>query len=206
MYLYRCEDTLEGIFTAIYRVYEDKRSADEVLISVSEEYLLFYTEVVVTTDYNRSMKVARTLRKKFGEEDYLFICYALASSEEDKAQAVFRTIAKGIRDSVGVHHLFDAMADQYVNRAYKLGNAASRECSHLRGFLRFQECEGKVLFAKIGPHHDLVPFLMPHFADRFSMESFIIYDEVREKMGMHIPGKGWYMASAVPENIEEAAS
>ena len=37
---------------------------------------------------------------------------------------------------------------------------------------------------------------MPHFADRFPLENFVIYDEVRGLYGLHPAGKDWYVVSA----------
>ena len=40
-YVYQCEDTLEGIFTAIYNIYRDKRNLPDTRITVQEEFVLF---------------------------------------------------------------------------------------------------------------------------------------------------------------------
>lgn len=41
-------------------------------------------------------KVARTLRRRFGEQAWEAISYALASEEADKSQAVYETVAAGL--------------------------------------------------------------------------------------------------------------
>lgn len=47
MVVYRCEDSLEGIFTAIYRAYEEKRNHTDTLICITEEVLLFSEDIEV---------------------------------------------------------------------------------------------------------------------------------------------------------------
>ena len=37
---------------------------------------------------------------------------------------------------------------------------------------------------------------MPHFADRLSVENFMIYDEKRELFGVHPARKDWYLVTA----------
>lgn len=194
MYVYRCRDCLESIFTAIYRVYEDGRGRENVILSLDGDPILFSTDVIVETDEVRCGKVIRTLRERFGPEDYENICLALASPDPEKAQAVYGTIARGLADKCGRGHLFDALADENVNKAFKLARNAERENCHLRGFTRFEELEQGILYARIGPRNDLLAFLMPHFADRFPEENFVLHDTGRNLFGVHRAGdKAWYL-------------
>jgi len=194
---------MEGIFTAIYKVYEDKRDVEDVLLTTSDEAYLFSEDILVEIDPVRSDKVAHTLWRKFGEEDYLRICYSLTCSDEEKAQAIFHTVSQGIAHKLRPGHLYDAMADPFVNKAFKLANNAERECHHLEGFLRFQECENHILYARIGPRNNLLTFLMPHFSDRMPMESFLIYDTVHGKLGLHEKEKGWCLMENIWESDQQ---
>ena len=92
MIVYRCEDSLEGIFTAIYNIYEDRCRPEDTRISLTEELLLFARYVPVTVDKQKALKVIHTLKRRFGEEDYRKICFALASPDEEKAQAIYRIL------------------------------------------------------------------------------------------------------------------
>ncbi|MCH5342880.1 MAG: TIGR03915 family putative DNA repair protein [Acetatifactor sp.] len=186
MIVYQCEDSMESIFTAIYRAYEEKSRPEDTKVSLTDELLLFAESVPVETDMEKAQKVARTLRKTFGEDDYFRICMALASSDPEKGQAVYRTIALGLRNRCRAGHLFDDLADEHIQHAFSLARGASREYDHLRGFLRFQEMdEDRILYAKIGPKNNIMEFLMSHFADRFPGENFMIYDENRDLVGIH---------------------
>lgn len=193
MKIYRCEDTLEGIFTAIYNIYEDNRQDNDVMIRVDDETFLFAEDIRVTTDCEKSTKVIRTLRRRFGEENYQWICFALASEDAEKAQAVYGTVAEGLRLNSQSGHLFDNLANQQVHKAFELARAASHETMHLQGFLRFQEVKGGILYASIAPKNNILTFLMPHFSDRFPIENFMIYDENRGMIGIHAAGSEWYL-------------
>lgn len=193
MTVYRCEDSLEGIFTAVYLAYEEKRKPGDTCLSLDQEPLLFAEDVTVVPDEVKTGKVMRTLKRRFGEEDCLRLCMALASEERDKAQAVYRTVADGLSRRAGQGHLFDNLADDHVCRAFALARNTSREIDHLRGFVRFQELQGGVLYAGIGPKNNILTFLMPHFADRLPSENFVIYDDKRNWFGVH-PARGqWYL-------------
>lgn len=194
MTVYQCEDTLEGIFTCIYRAYEEKRDCSNTVISLTDELLLFAEYVPAAADEEKARRVAETLRKRFGEEDYMRVCLALASDDTQKASAVYRTVAAGISGRCGKGRLFDRLSDPWVNKAFALSRAVGNEVHHLKGFLRFQELEGGALFSSIGPKNDVMTFLMPHFAERFPMENFMIFDENRYCFGIHPAAGGWYLA------------
>lgn len=193
MIVYQCEDSLEGIFTAIYNAYEDRNKPEDTRISLTEELLLFAEYVPVKADKSKTLKVISTLKRRFGEEDFQKLCFALASPDEEKAQAIYRTVAAGLSTGCGRGQLLDNLADTNVHKVFSLSRAANNEFLHLRGFVRFQELENGVLYTRIGPKNNVLTFLMPHFADRFPMENFMLYDAGRNLFGIHPAGKQWYL-------------
>ena len=196
MLVYQCEDSLEGIFTAVYTAYEEKREPSDTMLSLEEELYLFAEYQTVKPEPEKAVKVMRTLKRKFGEEDYMQLCLALSAPNSQKAQAVYQTIALGLAGKKAAWgHLLDNLANDYVNQTFSLARGAMNENCHLKGFVRFQELEGGILYSKIGPKNNLLTFLMPHFADRFPMENFILLDEKRNLFGVHPAGGQWYLLS-----------
>ena len=193
MIVYRCEDTAESVFTAIYQAYEEKRDHRETYLSLTDDPMLFAEAIEVRADPVKSRKVINTLNRRFGGENSLQLSMALASEEADKAQAVYRTVAAGLAGNCRPGHLFDNLADDYIHRAFALARGVSTETGHQKQFLRFQELENKVLYSCIGPKNDVLVFLMPHFADRLPIENFMIYDEKRNLFGIHPAGGSWYL-------------
>jgi len=193
MTVYRCEDSLESIFTAVYLAYEEKRDPADTCISLTDEPVLFAEDVYVTPNQEKMNKVMRSLYRIFGEKDYMSLCMALASRDEGKAQAVYRTVVDGLSSGRGKGHLFDNLANDEVHRAFALARAVGRETGHLREFIRFQELENGVLCAKIAPENNVITFLMPHFSDRLPQENFMIYDEQRGIYAIHPARKQWYL-------------
>lgn len=211
-YVYRCEDSLEGIFTAIYNIYQDRRNLPDTRISVQEEFMLFAEYVSVETDTQRALKVMRKIREQFGEKDYYALCMALGSYDVKKAQAVYKTIAYGLVEKPAKGHLFDHLTDDNVLTAFQLSNTVSRELQHLCGFVRFKELENGILFSDISPKNHVLVALMEHFSDRLPSENFAIFDVGRKLYGIH-PAKGqWFLAGGeemaaklleVRESVEE---
>lgn len=194
-YVYQCEDSLEGIFTTIYRIYEDKHHLPDTRICLEEENLLFAEYITVETDVERAIKVMRTCREKFGERDYYGLCMALVSADMEKAQAVYKTIAYGLEKKTKQGHLFDHLTDDYVLKAFKLSANANRDAHHWIEFLRFRELENGILYAVVAPKCQVMNNLMDHFSDRFPSENFAIFDEKRRLFGIH-PYRGqWFLAT-----------
>ena len=94
-----CEDSMEGIFTGIYEAYEKRQSLDNIHLTVGEvaQPSLFSAYEYVKPKEEKAEKVMCTLKKKFSEEDYRTICYALSSPDKRKADAVFHTIVWGLK-------------------------------------------------------------------------------------------------------------
>lgn len=189
-----CEDSLEGIFTGIYDAYLLKKPHEQIHICVGEErnYRLFAVYEDHKPDEQKAVKVARTIGREFGSEAYMSICRALASPEADKGEAVYKTVVAGLK----MRNKKDVMGnliDPYVHRVFELARFTANEAHYHVEFLRFRELENGILYAEIGPKNNIITFIMPHFADRFPLENFVIYDEKRNIHGMHPKGADWYL-------------
>lgn len=196
MRVYQCEDSLEGVCTAIYRAYEEHADHRDAWIRADRELMLFGEYIEVETDPERAEKVLRTLRRRFGQEDYGDLCMALATPDPDKAQAVYQTVVYGLRAGSAPGHLLDHQTDPYVLQTFRLARKAGREFSQLREFLRFRELERGILYAENQMKNRVLPYLMVHFADRFPQEDFAIRDIDRGLLGVHPAGGAWYLTDS----------
>lgn len=199
-----CEDSLEGIFTAIYDAYALREGHEHIHIQVGGEdnYRLFATYLYSNPDYVKTDKVVRTLKSRLGEEVYLAICRAAASFYPDKGEAVYRTVVDGITAGSG-RRTMENLRNPYITRTFELARYTGNEAHHEIEFLRFKELRQGILYAKIGPRNNVVAFIMPHFADRLATENFMIHDEKRDLFGVHPAGKEWYLVSGTEKTVQE---
>lgn len=208
MYIFVCEDSIDGIFTGIYDAWASKYGLKNICLttnSSNENLNLFYQYVSITTDVTKSQKVAKTLMERLGEDVYGQLCQAAVSTIEkinrneqlQKADAIYKTVVFGLSLTDG-SKVLNYLGDPYVNYVFKLSRATGNEAHHLTGFLRFAELENGVLFAKIHPKNNVLPILAEHFTDRFPLENFIIYDENRKLAAIHKKEKH-YMLADVPD-------
>lgn len=189
-----CGDSQADIFTAIYRAYEWKLNLEQTFLQIGEEETLrlFARYITVEQDSLRAERTARTILTRLGEDTYEQICYALSAPDSQRAQAVFRTVAAGFSGLIK-GPLMQCLTNPDIHKVFSLARGASNEAHHLLGFLRFREISGKVLLAEYTPKNNITDLIMPHFADRFPNEDFLIYDRIRGISGVHPAGKEWFL-------------
>lgn len=195
-----CENTICGIFTAIYESYEWKLDPKdtEIQLSFDGDRKLFAEYYESVPSEEKMKKVENTLIRDFGRFFYRDVALTLSSNSNEKAQAVYQTIALGLTLERKAQ-VMEYLSNPWVLSMFRLSRNAMREEDHLRGFLRFEELENGVLYSKIGPENDLLGFLAMHFSDRFPQENFMIYDEKRNYFVVHPKGQEWYYVNDVVE-------
>ena len=191
-YVIRCEDSLEGIFTAIYEAFVLKKETcdtwgEHISIAIGEggNYSLFQRDVYVKTDNDRALKVINTIKSKTGYMAYNQILGALCHYDEERGTVCFRYLIRAFR--VGPR-ISEYMADPYVMRVFELSRKTGNEVQRLKGFLRFRDM-GKFLYAKVEPKCNVIPQFISHFESRYPGEHFIIFDKKRNLAALHQAGK-----------------
>ena len=186
-----CEDTPEGIFSAVYYAYEQKYSPNNTKVELGEieNFELFANYIQVQTDYEKAKKVDRTIAGKFGEISYSYLWHALYSKEKERGDAVYHTIARGLARAYK-GELVNFLQDPYVLAVSKMHQNVWCEAHHYMGFVRFQELKNGILYSEIEPKNHVLPIIAEHFADRFPKENFMIRDKRRNLYIVHEAGKG----------------
>lgn len=194
--IYVCDDSLEGILSAVHAAYMSRYGHvyQSIEIGVSRNFSLFSEVVPVVTDMDKAMRVADAVVHKISGFAWQWIKYGAMSCYEDKADIIYKFLVGGFRIGPKVT---ECLADPVVNRLMKLSRGVSRETDHMYGFLRFRELERGILFAAIAPKHHQVPLIAGHFADRFPMENWMIYDELRHEVCVHPAGGDWFLTDSV---------
>ncbi len=213
MYVFLCEDSIDGIFTGIYDAWASGYGHANVALSARplENYALFDEYIPVATSAEKSAKVARTLQARLGAEIYQELCQAASASERhagkrdamDKADALYKTVvlALSLKNGRNVLHY---LGEPCVSRVFQLSRSAWNETHHLMGFLRFRELKSGLLFAQIRPRHHVLPLLGAHFSDRLPQENFLICDAGRRQALLHPAGQGFFLTDAKDLDLEAA--
>lgn len=200
-HIYLCDDSIDGIFTAIYLAWSSRYGHANIKIeekcegSKYSNIELFSEYIAVDTDMELSSKVAASIKTKISEEAFEMTCRVALSDYLGKADLIYRFLILGF--SVG-GSITECMNNEVVNRFFRVNHYVGREAYHFIEFIRFSEQENGLLASVIHPKSNVLTLIVPHFADRFPMERFLIYDGNRKLAAFHIPGKPWFMAQ-VPE-------
>ena len=197
-YVLLCEDSTEGILTGVYEAYQFKKkmgieSHDCIHLATEEPDIqrLFTEYEHIQTDSVNAGKVTETIIARLGNETWYRLSMAMVSCLAEKADAVYHTIVLGLKTHD--RNITDRLQEDCVQRAFKCARASDYELSRLKQFLRFSELQNGMLYAKINPKHHILPFLMPHFADRLPADNFVIYDENTQTFGLHARFQKWYL-------------
>lgn len=195
-----CEDCFEGIMSAVYDGWVYMNKGYQVNIQPGMGYTpSFFSEyVAIETDVKKAEKVARSIRVKISEEAYVMVYRSCQHYEQDKADAVFGFLKIGYAVGAKVTKM---LGDVSVMRVMELSRKVANEAHSFREFLRFKELKGNILYAKIEPKCNVIPFVSHHFQARFPEENWIIYDAKHILSAVHPAGKNAILIK--DENIDE---
>lgn len=194
--IYTCEDSLEGILSAVHTAYMSRYGHEyqSVEAGVYTELSLFHEIIPVVTDIDKAKRVADAIIHKISGLAWHWVKYGAMSCYMDKADTIYKFLVLGFQ--VGPK-ITEYLAEPSVNRLMKLSRGVSRETDHAYGFVRFRELKNGLLFSQFSPKHHQIPLIAGHFADRFPMENWMIYDERRQEVCVHEAGKGWFLVPSV---------
>ena len=184
----QCEDSVEGILTAIYDAFVEKKKMPDyqdgdISIAIGENLNvnLFAREVQVKTDLNKAQKTLAAIRSQISYLAYKNIISALCHFALDRGAAVLGYLVKGFQMGAQVT---DALADPYVMRVMELSRKVDNEAHLFCGFVRFHDL-GKFLYSEVEPKCNVLPQVMEHFEDRYPNEHYVIYDKCRKMALVH---------------------
>ncbi|MDD7402935.1 MAG: TIGR03915 family putative DNA repair protein [Butyribacter sp.] len=193
--IYQCENTVNGILSAIYDAglsgyghrfirIQPQKSGE------ADNFELFSEYVMSDTDEKKAESVITAVRSKISQQAYWYMMYVLASCYSDRADAVYQFITYGF--TMG-SRVCSALQIPCVKRVFEIQREVGNEAHFFREILRFQKVhkEPSMLFAVIEPKHRIVPMVTEHFADRFLEEWFVIYDKTHREASFHYADGKW---------------
>lgn len=205
-YVFLCEDSMSGIFTGVYDAWASRVGHDNVELrtSVCENLEFFCEYIEVCPDEEKTEKVKRSVLRKLGPGVYSDLAVCVYGSFADKADAIYHTLVDclspqgslyGKKMPSGFHpggtgtNYLENLCNPYVKRVSEIRKNVWMEQHRMLEFIRFRELRNGILFAKINPWHHVLPLIADHFANRFPLERWMIYDEGRNCALAHEPYK-----------------
>ncbi|WP_172135455.1 TIGR03915 family putative DNA repair protein [Adlercreutzia sp. ZJ473] len=216
---YVYDGTLEGLLSAIFAAYANHEDPSDVVREGVMQPRLAQRLARIETDVSHADRVRRGLCRACGHQAFGAVKKAALSAREDAGTAAYRFVRYAMdsqkkRDCARCRKRATCSGAQgrgpcprqrgralsdvthpAVEPLFRIARAVDQECEHMRQFIRFEHLrsdEADVWFARCNPRDSVVPLVMGHFVERFSIQPFIIYDENHHLAGV-FDGSTWYL-------------
>lgn len=192
--IYVCNDTVTGIFSAIYDAWKVILNFGDAGIAMkgimNAELFCEYTESV--ENEKKVIAVENMIKKNLGEEVYRDIYYALLSDDAKKADAVLGMMQEA-RKIPNPRKIMEHLSNVRVRKVFELKRSVENEAHCFREFVRFSELQNGVLFSKIAPKNQVLTCIAEHFSNRLPLENWMIYDETHQMFLVHQKQQRWFL-------------
>lgn len=194
---YSYDGTFDGFLSSVFTAYSRREEPVEIVQAGCLQEFFGREAREIETDEAHARRVENGVIKSMGSPCYQKIWTTFLSGEPQKATLLYRYIRRGFE--VG-RAIYNSIAHEDVLPVEKMYSHITREAHLLTGFVRFSEMDGGVFYSKITPKNSAVPLLMPHFADRFPMQPFLLHDTVHGLVGVY-DLKSWYLVETDSLNV-----
>lgn len=172
----------DGFYTAVFHAYP---LSDAVIARQGFQLGIADELHEASVEEDKAERVVKKLQS-ISRNDERSIRLVLCNSAADAPQIAYRYLKLLLKKGISAR---DRRADPAVADFLDLLRQVNNETERMRGFLRFKECKGNVLYAPFSPDHDILEQLFPHFANRLNGEKFIIHDVRRKKAVFYRDGR-----------------
>lgn len=186
---YIFDGTFEGLLTCIYEVYYRRQIPDSISCGDQQQDLLSRS-IHIDTDNLKADKVLESIRTKISQDALDHAFHAYLSEIEDIGVWIYRYLRLGWKVGPSVDSY---LWEDEVAVVHKASRKVEWESHRMLGLIRFRELQGGIYYAPIGPDHNIVSLLAPHFAQRLSDQAWMIHDVKRDLAAMYNK-KDWTIA------------
>ena len=165
---------------------------------LEQELFCEYTEV--ESNEKKALSVERMILSHMGWYTYKLIYQAALSDDPDRGDVILGTMlaAREIPDS---RRIMDHLGNAQVEQTFELSRTVNNETTRWIELIRFRELEQGILYARFEPKCRVLSCVAPHFAERLSVENWMIHDAVHEEYAVHEAGRQWILVSG--EHVDE---
>ena len=199
---YTTDGTLEGLLTALFIAFDQEQQPDYILTQADDQISMFTSDVPILTSISQAAAMQSMIVHAIGEQGYANVKKLFLSDDIDAGGISYRylqyTMPRGNRS---LNHI----ANSAVSDALEVIRQVQRESQFMIQFIRFADIGNGLYYAHISPKANVIPLIMGHFADRYSIQPFIIHDSGHCLSGVFDMTK-WWLVEGVPQGISMSAS
>ena len=172
---YRYDGTFEGLLTCVFEIYERKEQPNAILPPGAQS-TLFADAFTVISSLEKSERVWKGIRKIGGSLTCEHLYYAYLSQDNGVEMSFVRYCQLLFCSN---RPIMKDLAHPDVLKVFQLSRKVSREAHRVLMFLRFEQASDGTYFAPYAPKFDVIPLVTGHFRDRFTDQSWVIFDTIR---------------------------
>jgi probable DNA metabolism protein len=176
MQIFYYDKSFDGLLSAVFDAYERKSFPARLLAEGEAGLLPAEVSHRVETGAEKARRLYTGRRSKLSRRALDLLKLSWLSEEPGCDELIFRYIRK-VFDAQGF--VETDLADPDIFALRRTANKVAGEAHLLRGMARFQKTAQGVYFAAIGPKHNCLTLLLPHFMDRFHGLQWLLYDVKR---------------------------
>lgn len=181
---YMYDGSFEGLLCCVFESYERKEIPFDIYSGEAEQGLLFESRWI-ETDIAKADRVYSAIPVKISSEAQEMVRLGFYACTPQKEMLLLRFLRLGFEHR---RKVMDMLADDTVNALHKAVLRLTKESHKFMGLLRFS-IYGQVKVAVIEPINMVLPVIKEHFCDRYSNETFMIYDKTHGMALVHQPGQ-----------------
>ncbi|SFJ08139.1 probable DNA metabolism protein [Kaistella treverensis] len=169
------DGTFEGLFTAIFEVYEYQFQPAEIISEKNHQTAAFFSEThEVQTDEKKAKRVLQKLEANLGKKGVSQLLRVYLSEKESAERLILSAVALSLE--FPKENILNNFAHPDMMEIAKITKSISREVHRMHAFVRFEKLQDEVYFAKIEPDFNVLPLIISHFKNRYQDQKWMIYD------------------------------
>ena len=174
--IYTFDNTLDGLLTAVFKVFERKDKEVKLIPKKLFEVNLFEEVIDIITETEKSQRVWKKIEEIIPKSWRRKIYCAWLSEDADAHQAIFNTLIKVF--SKGGNYISN-YGDVDIITVSQWWKSVEREKHRMEAFIRFEKSQDGLFFCTIEPDFNVIPLIIKFFKNRFADQEWLIYDSRR---------------------------
>jgi probable DNA metabolism protein len=169
------DGSFDGLFTAIFEVFEYRYKDVEIISRVNFHQENIFAEIHETiTQPDKSERVLNKLEQTIGKSGIHELLKVYLSEDPQMEQLILSAVQQSVKHPG--ENILQNYADPDIVNISKICKSVSRERHRMTAFVRFEKMKDGVFFAKIDPDFNVIPLIRKHFQDRYRDQRWMIYD------------------------------
>ncbi|MDR2192350.1 MAG: TIGR03915 family putative DNA repair protein [Endomicrobium sp.] len=175
--IYNYDGGFDGFLCCAFESFT-RREIPADIVSQKAAQPLLLEQYFIETDAQKAERVKKFVKVKIGRDALEFLEELMFARFPQKEIYMLQFLRLGYKNGAKTLNM---LAEDAVDKLIKAAKFLRNESHLFKGFIRFS-VHGDILFAKIKPKNFVLPFIAPHFAQRFQNEKFLIYDETNKAL------------------------